>query len=797
MKKATVLMCLLGTCVIGFSQQNRSGQPIGGIIVKGGSMLVNLSGGLSSPASGTKENSFLGSGKNVNAGIYAPFYSFGPNDNFTLGANINGSYSKFDGDVNASPKYNIKGQSAAPTGAKTGNGNATAYTAEAGLRANFSFGKITFSPILNAGYFSFKQDGFKLTQSNQVNGQTYNFNLYNQAEIKGKGFAFIPKFRIGYFPGKLGLHLETSYLLGPEITSSKTTLQPLGAADVEGNYQLDQLMAGKQIISESTTAFKSVGFNFGITYALGNARKKANASNAGDKPQNQSIINTTKSNTKDKVTSDSVFTGGTNPTGQPQNQSIVNTSKSNTKDRVVNDSVFTGGTNPTGQPQNQSIVNTSKSNTKDRVIKDSVFTGGTNPTGQPQNQSIINTSKSNTKDRVANENNVLMQVFYTGSNAELKNMKLSIKGNGEKLPDGTPIVSGKVVTGKLAGNGAEATNIVISQPETGDMGSATTDKEGNFSITLGHDTVHRIFINNVAYGKIKIKETSNVARPGEPIGGIVVKGGRNPGGQMNIISNSNGEITFTNGEAADFKFTIETPETRADNGNAARPGAPIGGVVVKGGKNPGGQMFTTTTNGNGDIEFKNLPAGNYKFTLTAPTEPKQYESFRKGWDGTVKGGSKAESKTTNPLYEGNANTGTNPLANPSNAAKPGGPIGGIVVKGGKNPGGQMNIISNSQGEFTFTNGEAADFKFTIETPETTADNGNAGRPGEPIGGIIVKGGRNPGGQMFTTTTNGNGDIEFKNLPAGNYKFTLTAPTEPKQYESFRKGWDGTVKGGSK
>ncbi len=626
-------MCLLGTCVIGFSQQNRPGEPIGGIIVKGGrnpggSMLVNVSGGVSTPATATKENSFLGSGKNVNLGIYAPFFTFGLKDNFTLGANINGSYAKIDGDVNATPKYNIVGETAAPTGAKSGNGNATAYTAEAGLQANFSFGKITLSPIVNAGYFSFKQDGFKLTQSNQANGQTYDFKLYNQADIKGNGFAFIPKFRIGYFPGKLGLHLESSYVLGPEITSSKTTLQPLGAANAEGNYQLDQLMAGKQIATVSTTAFKSVGFNFGITYALGNtkraARKKARAAKA-------------------------------------------------------------------------------KSHS--------------------QNQSIVNTNKSNTKDRVANENQVMMQDELITKNPMYQN-----KGNSGENP--------------------------LSNP-------------------------------------------SNAAKPGEPIGGIIVKGGKNPGGQMNIITNSQGEFTFTTAEAADFKFTIETPETMNENGNMARPGNPIGGIIVKGGKNPGGQMFTTSTNGNGDIEFKNLPAGNYKFTLTAPTAPKEYENFRKGWDGTVKGGSKAASKTINPLYEGNGNSGTNPLSNPSNAAKPGEPIGGIIVKGGRNPGGQMKIISDNNGEFTFTNAEAADFKFTIEIPETTNENGNTARPGGPIGGIIVKGGKNPGGQMFTTTTNGNGDIEFKNLPAGNYKFTLTAPTAPREYESFRKGWDGTVKGGSK
>lgn len=44
------------------------------------------------------------------------------------------------------------------------------------------------------------------------------------------------------------------------------------------------------------------------------------------------------------------------------------------------------------------------------------------------------------------------------------------------------------------------------------------------------------------------------------------------------------------------------------------PGTPIGGIIVKGGKNPGGQMRTTTTNEFGEFEFTGWEEGNYTIT---------------------------------------------------------------------------------------------------------------------------------------------------------------------------------------
>jgi hypothetical protein len=53
-----------------------------------------------------------------------------------------------------------------------------------------------------------------------------------------------------------------------------------------------------------------------------------------------------------------------------------------------------------------------------------------------------------------------------------------------------------------------------------------------------------------------------------------------------------------------------------DPGAAAmRPGSPIPGVIVKGGKNPGGNLRTIQTDPHGQFELKNLEAGDYIFTI--------------------------------------------------------------------------------------------------------------------------------------------------------------------------------------
>lgn len=127
---------------------------------------------------------------------------------------------------------------------------------------------------------------------------------------------------------------------------------------------------------------------------------------------------------------------------------------------------------------------------------------------------------------------------------------------------------------------------------------------------------------------------------------------------------------------------------------SAKPGNPIGGIIVKGGKNPGGSMMVITSNDKGEFELKGLQTGNYQFTLTTPETTEGKSISEKG----LKRNETAE------------------------AAKPGSPIGGIVVKGGKNPGGNMINLTVKEGIIQFDVLEAGNYKFLIQTPGNT--NGN-------------------------------------------------------------------------
>lgn len=80
----------------------------------------------------------------------------------------------------------------------------------------------------------------------------------------------------------------------------------------------------------------------------------------------------------------------------------------------------------------------------------------------------------------------------------------------------------------------------------------------------------------------------------------------------------------------------------------ARPGNPIGGISIKGGKNPGGNIGSRTTNENGEFEFTDLEAGNYSFTVeqtmyindatlisVGNTKAQDYNSSRSNKTGSV------------------------------------------------------------------------------------------------------------------------------------------------------------------
>lgn len=93
--------------------------------------------------------------------------------------------------------------------------------------------------------------------------------------------------------------------------------------------------------------------------------------------------------------------------------------------------------------------------------------------------------------------------------------------------------------------------------------------------------------------------------------GIVIK--KNPGGGASkaVVTNENGQVNVTIKEAGNY--TIALTQTQ---GKTA--GEPLMGIIVKGGKNPGGKMMTVTTNEKGEAQLKDLEKGDYTFTVEQP-----------------------------------------------------------------------------------------------------------------------------------------------------------------------------------
>lgn len=151
-----------------------------------------------------------------------------------------------------------------------------------------------------------------------------------------------------------------------------------------------------------------------------------------------------------------------------------------------------------------------------------------------------------------------------------------------------------------------------------------------------YEASHFPCIMKAIKGKINARTGAVEFVAGQPIGGIVVKGGKNPGGNFQLVSDTNGEFELNNAEPGNYMLVFTLP---THNPSALVSGNPIGGIIVKGGKNPGGSNLQVTTNVNGQAYLTIMEAGNYKFTVSAATQSPLYQS--------------SQAETVNPLYKGN------------------------------------------------------------------------------------------------------------------------------------------------
>ena len=514
--------------------QLRPGTPIGGIVVKGGrnpggSMLLSFNGGTTLPGSNLENSDILGNGWNVNGNLYVPFWYRETAGLFhtSIGMNVGFSYFQLKNvsQEGVTSGYNTLGQAALPLLERENDAATRAgYLGEGGLQANLSFGKITFSPILNIGYLAFQGSESKISQETTLGDQNYTFDLFSQKKEALKSVVLIPKLRISYFPGRIGLFAEANYTSGGEIKNTTSTFKPNGNPVRENYYDLKQMLAGQNETTETIHKFRAFGLNAGISIPLGGEPAKAN-------------INTSRSNIKQQLSTDDKG-GNTDNPGEPAKANI-NTSRSNIKNQIsanTNDSAL-DSIAKAQRVEVQNDFNTTRNNREGAQI--SMVSSG-NSTG-----GII------VKGRKKSGGQLITIVTDEQGSFELKNLEKGVYEFSLTNPS-------KAEAQDFNTTRSNRDNRLVTNPQTGDTTAANNPNQA-----IGQAQDFNTTRSNIRRGL--------VTNPGTPIGGIIVKGGKNPGGQMkNFVVDDQGNIRFEVLEAGNYKFIIQTPETTdGNNQNAA------------------------------------------------------------------------------------------------------------------------------------------------------------------------------------------------------------------------------------
>lgn len=528
MKTTFTISIILISVQIGFAQENK--------------LKLSLGAGIAN-ASSENKGMGMGNGLNLQADAFVPFYSKG--SNFALGFNVLGNYATLK---NPSPdnalvadQYQIYNGNLSVTSQK---GAASAsFSGMLGVQASVSFGKINFSPSINAGYLRVKQNGFVQTGSASINGQNQQLALVRSEAQSSNGLAFKPQLKIGYaLNSNLSLFVSPAMCLGPEMSHTTSQRVPQGGFNEKKIYEASQLANGTWENKVSTSRYNFMEVNFGLALSIGKTK--------GSK-------------------------GGTGAASASYAARVMPNSGNNT---AVQDSATTANRlsmtpTSTRQTPNTSFGAKAQANETINPVYEEKVTKGVNPMAEQK----------------------------------------SMQGNGATARQ----TQGKTFGEKVAGGLQSAGNSIANQSEKVTMKDMAISKKVDLAVEPNGKSISEKGLKRNAEAMAKL---------GQPIKGVIVKGGKNPGGNMNLISNNNGEILLDNLEIGNYTFQISVPEqpqgkSISEKGlkrNAeamAKPGQPIGGIVVKGGKNPGGNYFSLPVDGNGKVDFEISDQGNYKLVV--------------------------------------------------------------------------------------------------------------------------------------------------------------------------------------
>ncbi|MGJ1386437.1 hypothetical protein ACR782_09575 [Sphingobacterium spiritivorum] len=592
MKTIITLAFVLISFQISYAQQTKIFQHTSG----SRKTQISLSGGMIST-----QNDLLKNGFNIQADIFLPFYGRG---NFALGANLATNYAGIkssipDNNVTAN-QYQVYTASHTVSTNKNGSSSGS-FSGLLGIQSMIGMGRFYISPLVNAGYSNFKLQGFTQTGSYSVNGQSQDKELVKREKESSGGLVIKPQLKLGYYlTPTVSLFASSAYIIGPNIKSTTQTWIPQGGFKADNTYEPQQILNGSWSATSGSDKYKAIEINVGVALALGKRMHKP-----------------------ETIRRSGAVSGSYAREAQPKVKCNCGTEIYGKDEEACKRicKFLKDGT--------YSNARANFSSQELEQIKDDFL-----------NSLFIN------KDGIMQLKPGLFKEVLSPNDWNDKKVSVSKEGKSYvylgNQDDLVAIIS--IPSGNPAARVKECADCTTSTCTHADGSTTTYDCTcvNGFCMCVLCPDITRLSsdpkilapddggVSNNEPG-IKHGNVPAFASPGQPIGGIVVKGGKNPGGNtLNLITNENGEVKFTVVEKGEYILRITAPEAnnksisekglkRSSNpAMQARPGQPIGGIVVKGGKNPGGNMLNLITNENGEVKFTVAEKGEYILRITAP-----------------------------------------------------------------------------------------------------------------------------------------------------------------------------------
>lgn len=693
MKTKSTLCILLISTQISFAQD--------------GKLWLSLGAGTSGTASSNKNN-LIGNGFNLQAEAFVPFYK--KTSHFTLGVNVVGNYT---GLRNMSPNNaDVAGQYQVFNGnlsvaSQSKSKTSGSFSGLMGIQGHISLGKFNIAPSLNAGYLRLDQKGFTQMGNATINGQTQEKELIKSENQTTNGFIFKPQIKMGYsIAQNFTLFVGPAIVMGPELTHTTQYLVPQGGFNDRKMYEASQLAKGTWESKTANSRYGLTEVNFGMSVALGKKKVKVKPSGAVSSSYAKAAP-----------------VGSVAPT--PNNATDFNTTRNNRERGQLKrpDTLYQEWDNMIAE----NLLKTSKNadtSTAGMVTKAGVSTS---------RSGIIRTGNAKLAENDTNTNDT------TGAN-----QRLSMNVTTPKQTQGKTF-------GESMANGLQTSSNTVGK---------SINEKG-----------------------IKRNETVAMAKPGQPIGGIVVKGGKNPGGNLiTTTTNNNGEFVFTALEKGNYKFSFTIP-AEAQDFNTTRNNRERGQLATNSGSD--GKQHTSNPNQLKAQNNNTIRSGREESTKLV-TDPNSSQNdnlnqLRGQNNNTVR------SNRTDNALKIEADTGSNLIPAINNISSR------IRANNNQETSNQLKAQNNNtvrsnrtdnayklNGDGSTSNPEKAETQ-DFNTTRSNRERGQvlAAKPGSPIGGIVVKGGKNPspgnGWGAINVISDENGEVTFNVTEPGEYKLQITAP----------------------